>query len=216
MPPYVKLEARLMPVPLVLLASTSRYRRELLERLRIPFTVCAPGVDETPRAGETAAALAERLALEKAWAVATDAPDALVIGSDQAADLDGRIIGKPGTDAAARMQLQAASGRSAVFCTAVALVHAATSRSWCERIDTRVVYRMLSDGEIDAYLDAEPALDCAGSAKVEGLGIALLDTVESTDPTALIGLPLIAVCRMLAAAGASPLDRNAAAAARSR
>lgn len=204
-----------MAAPLVL-ASTSRYRRELLERLRVPFSVRAPRVDETPRAGETAAALAERLALAKAWAVATDAPDALVIGSDQAADLDGRIIGKPGTHAAARMQLQTASGRSAVFHTAVALVHAATSRSWCERIDTRVVYRRLDADEIDAYLNAEPALDCAGSAKAEGLGIALLDSVESNDPTALIGLPLIAVCRLLAAAGVAPLGRNAAATDASR
>ena len=199
-----------MPAPLIL-ASTSPYRRALLDRLRLPFSVRAPEVDETPRAGETAAVLAERLALAKAWAVASDAPHALVIGSDQAADLDGHIIGKPGTQAAARAQLQMASGRMAVFHTAVALVHAASARSWCDRVDTRVVYRTLDASEIEAYLVAEPALDCAGSAKAEGLGIALLESVESSDPTALIGLPLIAVCRLLRVAGAPPLESSSGA-----
>lgn len=202
-----------MPVPLIL-ASTSRYRRELLARLRLPFEVQAPDVDETPQPAETAAALAGRLARAKARAVAQSRPDALVIGSDQAAQLGDRIVGKPGTHEAAVEQLRAASGRVAVFHTAVALVHGASGRIWCETVDTRVTYRTLTDAEIEAYLAAEPAYDCAGSAKSESLGIALLESVESPDPTALVGLPLIALCRMLRAAGRPALSSRPAADAR--
>lgn len=185
----------------LILASTSRYRRELLARLQRPFEVQAPEVDETPQPAEAAAELAARLALAKAWAVARRRPEALVIGSDQAAQLGERIVGKPGTHEAAVEQLRAASGRVAVFHTAVALVHGASGRTWCETVDTRVTYRTLADREIEHYLAAEPAYDCAGSAKSEGLGIALLESIESPDPTALVGLPLIALRRMLDAAG---------------
>lgn len=204
-----------MTAPLIL-ASTSPYRRELLARLGIPFEVRAPGVDETPRPGEPAASLAARLAQDKAAAVATASPRSLVIGSDQAAQLGDAIVGKPGTHEAAVAQLRAASGQVAVFYTAVALVHAASGRAWSETVMTRVVYRTLGDDEIEAYLAAEPAYDCAGSAKAEGLGIALLDAVESTDPTALIGLPLIALGRMLRAAGWAPLGTPSGAAAVAR
>jgi septum formation protein len=191
--------------PALVLASTSRYRRELLARLAIPFEVLAPDVDETPRPGEDARALAMRLALEKARAVARRRPDALVIGSDQAAQLGDAILNKPGTHEGAVAQLSAAAGREAVFHTAVALVHGAGGRAQQETVPTRVRYRAFDAVEIAAYLAAEPAHDCAGSAKVEGLGIALLESVESPDPTALIGLPLIAVCRMLREAGLPPL-----------
>lgn len=197
-----------MPRSLIL-ASTSRYRRELLARLHLPFEVRAPDVDETPQPAETAAGLATRLAQAKAWAVARRQPEALVIGSDQAAQLGDRIVGKPGTHQAAVEQLRAASGRVAVFHTAVALVHGASGRAWCETVDTRVAYRTLADHEIERYLAAEPAYDCAGSAKSEGLGIALLASIESPDPTALVGLPLIALCRMLEAAGLPVLSQPA-------
>ena len=198
-----------MSVPLIL-ASTSPYRRELLARLHLAFEVRAPGVDETPLANEPAAALAARLALAKAHAVATTHPDALVIGSDQVASLGGAIVGKPHTHAAAVAQLRAASGRVAVFHTALALVQARSGRAWQDTVDTRVSYRSFGDDEIEAYLAAEPAYDCAGSAKVEGLGIALLEQVDSADPTALVGLPLIALARMLRAAGLAPLAARAA------
>ena len=189
-----------MPRPLIL-ASTSPYRRELLARLGLAFDVSPPGVDETPLLGETAATLAARLARAKAAAVAAAASGALVIGSDQAVQLGSAILGKPGDHAAAVAQLRAASGQMAVFHTAVVLIDAASGRSWAQSVPTRVAYRDLSDAEIEAYLAAEPAYDCAGAAKAEGLGIALLESVESTDPTALIGLPLIALARMLRAAG---------------
>lgn len=200
------------PRPPLVLASTSRYRRELLGRLGLPFSVHAPQVDETPREAEDAARLATRLALEKARAVARLVPDALVIGSDQAAQLGDVILNKPGTHDAAVAQLRAASGRTADFHTAVALVHAPSGRAWQETVVTRVVYRRFSDEEVEAYLRAEPAYDCAGSAKAEGLGIALLESLDSPDPTALIGLPLIAVCRMLRAAGVPPLGTHGRAA----
>jgi septum formation protein len=194
---------RTMPLPLIL-ASTSRYRRELLLRLRLPFDVAAPDVDESPRPGEAPAALAERLALAKAVAVAAARPDAVVIGSDQVADLDGTAIGKPGTHANARAQLRRMSGQTVVFHTAVAVVRAGVYRR-CERAPVKVSFRRLSDAEIERYLLAEQPYDCAGSAKCETLGIALLSAIESDDPTALAGLPLMRTCAMLREAGIDPL-----------
>ncbi len=190
-------------MPPLILASTSRYRQELLTRLRLPFEAIAPEVDETPLAGEVPAALAERLALAKARAVASLHPHAVVIGSDQVADLDGEPLGKPGSHEAARAQLQRMSGREVVFQTAVAV--AAPGLAAIERAEVRVRLRPLSEREIEAYLLADQPYDCAGSAKVESLGIALLDAVVSDDPTALIGLPLIRTCRLLRRAGLEPL-----------
>ena len=162
-----------LPRPLIL-GSTSRYRRELLERLRLPFETAAPEVDEAPRAGESPEALARRLALAKAQAVAARIPQALVIGSDQVADLAGRPIGKPGTHERAVEQLQAMRGRTVVFQTAVAVVCAATAFVGEDLAAVRVRFRDLSDADIERYLRAEQPYDCAGSAKAEGLGIALL------------------------------------------
>ena len=186
--------------PLVL-GSTSRYRRELLERLGLPFTVAAPHTDETPQPGETPRALALRLALAKARAVAQQHPDAVVIGSDQVADLAGQPLGKPGEHARAVQQLRQMRGQTVVFQTAVAVVCAATGFEQVDLAPVEVKFRDLSDAEIERYLRAEQPYDCAGSAKSEGLGIALLDAIHSDDPTALIGLPLIRTCRMLRAAG---------------
>lgn len=185
----------------VILASTSRYRRELLSRLRLPFEVHAPEVDETPLPGETPEALARRLALEKARAVARRFPDAVVIGSDQVADLAGEPLGKPGDHARATAQLRRMRGQTLIFQTAVAVVCESTGFAECDLAPVRVVFRDLSDDAIERYLRAEEPYDCAGSAKSEGLGIALLDAIDSDDPTALIGLPLIRTCRMLRAAG---------------
>ena len=186
--------------PLVL-GSTSRYRRELLERLGLPFTVEAPHTDETPQPGETPRALALRLALAKARAVAQQHPDAVVIGSDQVADLAGQPLGKPGEHARAVQQLRQMRGQTVVFQTAVAVVCAATGFEQVDLAPVEVKFRDLSDAEIERYLRTEQPYDCAGSAKSEGLGIALLDAIHSDDPTALIGLPLIRTCRMLRAAG---------------
>jgi septum formation protein len=185
----------------VILASTSRYRRELLSRLRLPFDVQPPDVDETPRAGETPRALAERLALEKANAVAARFPEAVVIGSDQVADLAGEALGKPGDHARATAQLRRMRGQTLVFQTAVAVVCRASGFVQRDLAPVRVVFRDLGDDAIERYLQAEQPYDCAGSAKSEGLGIALLDAIDSDDPTALVGLPLIRTCRMLRAAG---------------
>jgi septum formation protein len=185
----------------VILASTSRYRRELLTRLRLPFDVQAPEVDETPRPGETPRALAERLALEKAEAVAARFPEAVVIGSDQVADLAGEALGKPGDHARATAQLRRMRGQTLVFQTAVAVVCRATGFVQRDLAPVRVVFRQLGDEAIEQYLQAEQPYDCAGSAKSEGLGIALLDAIDSDDPTALVGLPLIRTSRMLRAAG---------------
>ena len=185
----------------LILASTSRYRRELLQRLRLPFDVVSPEVDETPLPGETPQALAQRLALAKAHAVAARFPQAVVIGSDQVADLDGEPLGKPGDHARATVQLQRMRGRTLVFQTAVAVVCGDSRFTAHDVAPVRVVFRPLSDEAIEAYLRAETPYDCAGSAKSEGLGIALLDTIDSDDPTALVGLPLIRTCRMLRAAG---------------
>ena len=192
--------------PTLILASTSRYRRELLERLRLPFEVYAPDVDETPQTGEAPAALAQRLALAKAQAVSARFPDAIVIGSDQVADLDGTPVGKPGTHARAVAQLHSMRGRTVVFQTAVAVVRASTGYVGAALAPVTVRFRALGDAEIEHYLIAEQPYDCAGSAKAETLGIALLDTIDSDDPTALIGLPLIRTCALLRAAGIDPLS----------
>jgi septum formation protein len=185
----------------VILASTSRYRRELLERLRLPFDVQPPEVDETPLPGESPRALAERLALEKASVIARRFPDAVVIGSDQVADLAGEPLGKPGDHARATAQLQRMRGQTLIFQTAVAVVCQATGFVQRDLAPVRVVFRDLSNAAIEAYLNAEQPYDCAGSAKSEGLGIALLDAIDSDDPTALVGLPLIRTAKMLRAAG---------------
>jgi septum formation protein len=183
----------------LILASTSRYRRELLERLRLNFSTVAPEVDETPLPGEAPAVLAQRLALAKAQAVARLHPQALVIGSDQVADLQGQCLGKPGDHDKAVAQLRAMRGCEVIFQTAVALVGPGLVLQ--ELAQVRVRFRDLPDEEIERYLRAEQPYDCAGSAKSEGLGIALLDSIDSDDPTALIGLPLIRTCRLLRQAG---------------
>lgn len=193
------------PAPSLILASTSRYRRELLQRLRLPFEVVAPAVDETPQPGEAPAALALRLAQAKAREVARRHPQAIVIGSDQVADLDGEPIGKPGTHERAVAQLQRMSGRTLVFQTAVAVVALARGVERAEMAPVRVTVRPLRADEIEHYLRLEQPYDCAGSAKSETLGIALLSAIESDDPTALVGLPLIRTCALLREAGLDPL-----------
>ena len=199
-----------MPQPKLILASTSRYRRELLQRLRLPFEVMSPDVDESPQPGEAPKALATRLALAKAQAVAARHPDAVVIGSDQVADLAGEAIGKPGTHERATEQLRRLRGHSVVFHTAVAVVRRATGYAQVEEAPVRVQFRQLTDTEIEHYLRTEQPYDCAGSAKCETLGIALLDAIHSDDPTALVGLPLIRTSRLLRAAGLDPLVGGAA------
>jgi septum formation protein len=185
----------------LILGSTSVYRRELLSRLRLPFTVERPEVDETPLPQEKPADLALRLALAKAQAVAARHPTAVVIGSDQVADLHGEPLGKPGDHARAVIQLQRMRGQTVVFQTAVAVVCQATGFSQVALAPVRVVFRSLSDAAIEHYLRAEMPYDCAGSAKSEGLGIALLERIDNDDPTALVGLPLIRTCELLRAAG---------------
>ena len=189
------------PSRTLVLGSTSRYRRELLERLRIPFAVTAPDVDETPQPGEAPKALAQRLALAKARAVAALHPEAVVIGSDQVADLAGQPLGKPGEHARAVAQLRQMRGQTVIFQTALAVVCLASGFEQVDLAEVRVVFRDLSDDEIEAYLLAEQPYDCAGSAKSEGLGIALLESIDNDDPTALIGLPLIRTARLLRLAG---------------
>jgi septum formation protein len=186
--------------PLVL-GSTSRYRRELLARLNVPFEVAAPDVDETPRAGELPATLAQRLALAKARAVAAKFPHAVVISSDQVADLHGEPLGKPGTHERAVEQLRMMRGQTVIFQTALAVVCLQSGFVQQDIAAVRVVFRELSDAEIENYLRIEQPYDCAGSAKSEGLGIALLERIDNDDPTALIGLPLIRTARMIRAAG---------------
>lgn len=197
-----------LPKPRLCLASTSPYRRELLARLRVPFEVRDPRVEETPYAGEPPVDLAMRLALAKAQAVAQ--PGWWTIGSDQVATLDDTPIGKPGNHEAARQQLQAASGRTMWFHTAVALVDVAGRRSRVECINTQVRFRVLTEREIETYLQAEKPYDCAGAAKSEGLGISLLEAIEGTDPTALIGLPLIHLTAWMREWGWNPLLEAAA------
>lgn len=190
----------------LILASTSRYRRELLERLRLPFDVEAPDVDETPLPGEQPATLARRLARAKAGEVAARFPGAIVIGSDQVADLDGTPLGKPGTRDRAVEQLSAMRGRTVLFHTAVAVRCVAKAVDTNELATVTVRFRDLGDAEIGRYLDLEQPYDCAGSAKAEALGITLLSAIESDDPTALIGLPLIRTCALLREAGLDPLN----------
>ena len=188
--------------PRLILASSSSYRRELLARLHLPFEAIAPHIDETPRPGEAPQDTALRLARAKAAAVAMQAPGALVIGSDQVATLDGLQIGKPGTHARAMEQLQLMRGRRVVFHTALCLWDGrAKEPAQVENVQVFVDFRDLPDAELDAYLRIEQPYDCAGSAKNEGLGIALIERIESNDPTALTGLPLIALTDMLRRAG---------------
>lgn len=189
------------PFRRLVLGSTSPYRRELLARLRIPFETCAPGVDESPHPEEPPRELAVRLALSKARAVAQLHPTCIVIGSDQVADLHGRILGKPGSHARATQQLQAMRGQCVYFHTALAVVCQQTAFEQQALALVKVQFRNLTDSEIEHYLQAETPYDCAGSAKSEGLGIALLETIESDDPTALVGLPLIRTASLLKAAG---------------
>jgi len=187
--------------PRLVLASTSTFRRELLARLQIPFETAAPDTDETALPDETPPITAERLALAKAQAVAARFPDALIIGSDQVAYSGSETYGKPGTRDNASKQLRSMRGKEVIFHTGLCLLNAATGRSQVSGIPTAVRFRNLSDAEINRYLDREDALNCAGSAKSEGLGIALMEYMQGDDPNALIGLPLIALCRMLRAEG---------------
>jgi septum formation protein len=186
-----------MPASIVL-ASSSPYRRQLLERLQIPFDTVVPEVDETPQAGETPHQTARRLALLKASAVGVRRPEAIVIGSDQVAELDGVAIGKPGAHQAALEQLVAMQGRTVVFHTALTVLRHTDQRARTECVDTWVSFRRLAPDALDAYLRLEQPYDCAGSAKIESLGICLVESVRSDDPTALIGLPLISLATMLA------------------
>ena len=185
----------------LILASTSRYRQTLLQRLQLPFSVQAPGVDETPMAGEPPAALASRLALAKAAAVADAAPHAVVIGCDQVADLHGLALGKPGNYGNALSQLRAMRGQTVVFQTAMAVL--CRESGFCEQVlvPVRVVYREASDAQFDFYLRTEEPYDCAGSVKSEGLGIAMMHSIHNDDPSALIGLPLIRLSAILGRAG---------------
>lgn len=189
----------------LVLASTSKYRRMLLERLGIPFDAVAPEVDESPLPVEAPAATALRLAVAKARSVAGRHHDALIVGSDQVADCDGRAVGKPGTHARAVAQLTELSGRTVVFHTGLALVDAASGDCQSALVDVRSTFRMLAPTEIEAYLRREQPYDCAGSVRSEALGIALFERIESDDPTALIGLPLIRLAGMLRAAGVAVL-----------
>ena len=185
--------------PPLILASTSVYRRELLQRLRIPFEVISPQVDETPLTGESTLNLALRLANAKAAAVAKEHPHAWVIGSDQVADLDGAAIGKPGNFEKALAQLQMMRGQIVTFHTALCLMKGDIQTTL--NVPTEVTFRKLSDEILESYLLAEEPYDCAGSAKSEGLGISILESIKSDDPTALIGLPLIALTGLLRDAG---------------
>jgi septum formation protein len=187
--------------PGLILASTSPYRRELLARLRLPFTVERPEVDEAPLAGELPQARAERLALAKAFAVSALRPRSVVIGADQVAACDGHILDKPGNAGAARAQLRAQSGRSVHFHSAVAVVHAERAFSDSFTDQTTVVFRTLSEAEIDAYLAADQPFDCAGSLRSEALGPSLCERIDSQDPTGLIGLPLIRLAASLRSCG---------------
>ena len=189
----------------LILASTSPYRRELLGRLGLPFDVANPQTDESPLPGETPETMALRLSEAKARAVADSHPEALIIGSDQVATVDGKIYGKPGTHERAVEQLRALSGKTVNFFTGLCLLNARTGQAEVRGIPTLVTFRDLSDAEIENYLHREPAYNCAGSAKSEGLGIALLHSMRGDDPNALIGLPLIALCDMLRRQGVAVL-----------
>ena len=191
-------------MPPIILASTSRYRRELLARLKVPFTARSPDVVEDAIAGEAPAAMAARLALAKAASIV--APNAIVIGSDQVASLDGQVLRKPGSADVAVAQLRLAQGRTVVFNTAVAVI-ATGSGTTLRHVDrTEVLFRRLDDAALERYVQLESPLDCAGSFKSEGLGVALFERISSEDPTALIGLPLIFVADALRKLGADPLN----------
>ena len=189
----------------LILASTSPYRRELLSRLGLPFSVENPQTDETPVAGESPENLALRLSEAKARALAKTFPDALIIGSDQVATVNTKIYGKPGNHENAKRQLQELSGKTVNFFTGICLFNARTGHADVRGVPTLVTFRQLSDEEIENYLRREPAYNCAGSAKSEGLGIALLSSMIGEDPNALVGLPLIALCDMLRQQGVSVL-----------
>jgi septum formation protein len=190
----------------LILASSSAYRRALLQRLAIAFTVVAPGVDETALFNEAPVQAARRLSLAKARAVAALHPDAWVIGSDQTATLDGQaIIGKPGNHANATQQLRAASGRVMQVFTGLALVNHTQSIELLDVVPIKVRFRALSEAQIQAYLQKEQPYDCAGSVKSEALGVAMLAAIETDDPSALVGLPLIRLCDMLLTAGFDPI-----------
>ena len=189
----------------LVLGSTSRYRRELLARLGLPFEIAAPDVDETALPGEAPAQTALRLSEAKARAVASRYDNALVIGSDQVADCDGRAIGKPGSRDNAIALLRELSGRTVVFHTGVALIDTASGRCQRELVDVTSAFRTLSEREIETYLDKETPYDCAGGVRSEALGIALFTRITSDDPTALVGLPLIALTRMLRNEGVDAL-----------
>jgi len=193
-----------MTQPLIL-ASTSPYRRELLGRLGLAFQVANPQTDETPLPNEAPEDLALRLSAAKARAVAANYPDALIIGSDQVATVDGNIYGKPGNHQRAVEQLRALSGKTVNFFTGLCLYNARTGQSEVRGVPTLVTFRQLSDNEIESYLQREPAYNCAGSAKSEGLGIALLESMRGDDPNALVGLPLIALCDLLRKQGVAVL-----------
>lgn len=190
-----------MSSPTVVLGSTSRYRAELLRRLHLEFEQCAPGTDESPHPGETPRDRALRLAVAKARAAAQGLDDALVIGSDQVAELEGRVLDKPGSAERARAQLAASSGREVHFHTALCLHDTRTGQDRVHVDHTRVHFRSLAPGEIARYVEREQPLDCAGSFKCEGLGISLFERIDNEDPSALVGLPLIALARLLREAG---------------
>ena len=190
-----------MPAPRILLASTSPYRRALLERLHIGFEAVRPDCDETAGPGETPSTLVTRLARAKAASVAATTTDGIVIGSDQVAALDERILTKPGEHAVAREQLRAASGRRVTFHTGLALIDTRDGREWCERVEYRIDFRQLEEAEIERYLATEQPYDCAGSIKSEGFAIVLFAAMHGEDPTALIGLPLIRLRALLAECG---------------
>lgn len=194
-----------MPDRPLILASSSVYRRSLLQRLGVAFTSVSPDVDETPHPGELPAATALRLALSKAQAVAATNPRALIIGSDQVADLDGAALSKPGNHGNAVRQLQAMRGRRVVFHTALCLLDATSGNHQLENVPTAIQFRDISDTQIERYLRIEQPYDCAGSAKIETLGIALVEKIDSDDPTAIIGLPLMMLVTMLAREGVNIL-----------
>ncbi len=186
---------------MLVLASTSPYRAELLQRLNLDFTTAAPNCDETPLPSESARELVLRLSHEKAASLQSQYSDALIIGSDQVAERDGLILGKPGNHAAAVEQLRAASGRTIVFYTGICVYNTANNHYLLEQVSTQVTFRALPDAQIERYLQAEQPYQCAGSFKSEGLGISLFEGITGNDPTAIVGLPLICLCGMLGAMG---------------
>ncbi len=194
-----------MQTPNLVLASSSPYRRELLERLRLPFAAITPNVDESPLPGESARQLVLRLSLAKARAVAKRRPDAVVIGSDQAATFNGRILGKPGSARNAVDQLREFAGQRVYFLTGLAVVRAASQRAATHLDVTSVRFRRASVNELRRYVEADSPLDCAGGIRIEGLGPLLLNSIETEDPSAAIGLPLIKLGQLLRAEGINPL-----------